>query len=179
MAVVVTQSGNLVWQKVKNAITVANPVLAAGTNPPTGQPGATIAAFRGFLEGLKYHLAQQKRNIDLQFIPFAAEDAIANLGYNPITTGAGTLYGAYVRGRRTSATTKSFFQVFDANDNATSTATIITGMFNLKGQEFVWFDASGNTKFATGLTIAFDTAVEGATESTAALSGDGFVIVGV
>lgn len=174
---VVTQSANLVWQKVKNAISVANPVLAAGTNPPTGQPGATGAASGAFLD-LKMYLSQQKRNPDLQFIPFASEDAIAANG-DLMITGAGTLYAIYVRGRRTSATTASFFQAFDALDNTTATATLVTSLFNVTGQEIVWINATGTMKFATGLTVAFDTTVAGATESTAALSGDGFVIVGV
>jgi hypothetical protein len=174
---VVTQSGNLVWQKVKNYLSAVNPILAAGTNPPTGQPGCTAASSNAF-QDLRMYLSQQKRNPDLQFIPFTAEDLIlaTNAGTTYIT-GAGTLYAAFVRGRRTSATTSAYINAFD--NTANSGVTLFSTFINLTGFEATLLWPTGTTKFATGLTMDSATAVGGGTVTTAVLAADGFVIVGV
>jgi hypothetical protein len=164
MAGVVTQSGNLVWQKVKNALSVN-----ISTNP---------AHQLAFLSGLKPWLAEQKRNPDLQFLPYSAEDIVTAGGYQPIAAGACTIYGVYGKGRRTSGTTAAFFQIFDQADNTASTTLIIAGTrLNLTGQSFSMLFPAGLI-VATELTLAADTTVAGATESSAADACDGFVIVG-
>jgi hypothetical protein len=87
------------------------------------------------------------------------------------------MYVWFMKARRASGTTASFQQTFDATDNTTATATLATQLINAAGQSaiFVWPDGF---PFATTLTIAADTAVAGATESTAADATDGFIIVG-
>lgn len=156
-----TQNGNLVWQKVKNALSAAN------ANP------ANQAAFAD----LKVYLAQQKRNPDLQFVPYAAEDIVTNGGF-AACTGACTLYGIWAKGRRTSGTTSSFFAAHAAADNNATTTTVLTKRFKVTGQEFAYVDGNG-LAVETALTLSAATAVGGATESSAADACDGFVIIGV
>lgn len=155
-----TQSGNLAWQKVKNALTAAN------ANP------AAERAFRG----LKEYIAQQKRNIDLQFIPYSAEGIVTNGGYSP-DVDACTIYGFWAKGRRTTGTTSSFLAVHDATDNSATTTTIFTERLKATGQEFAWVSGVGQP-IATEITISAATAVGGATESTAADAADGFILIG-
>lgn len=157
---IATQSANLVWQKVKNALSAAN------ANP----------AAQGAFQDLKFWLSQQKKNIDLQFIPFAAEDIVTNGGYCP-DVDACTVYGVWVKGRRTTGTTSSFFALHDATDNSATTTTILTERFKATGQEFSWVSGVGQP-IATDITLSAATAVGGATESSAADAGDGFVIIG-
>lgn len=152
------QDGVLVWQKVKNALVGANP--------------AAQDAFRT----LRVYLATQGLNPQLQFCPFAAEDATTNLGVS-LVGGACTLYGWYCKGRRTTGTTSSFMALHDAADNSATTTTIVTSRFKATGQAFYWASAAG-IAFATDVVISAATAVGGATESSTADAGDGFVIVG-
>ncbi len=170
MAGVVLQNPNLVWQKVKNYLSAINSSISA-----TATTGSCPAIQNAFLD-LKNYMSQDKRNITLQLIPFSAEDVITAAGYLPLGAGACTIYGIYAKGRRTSATTLSVFQIFDASDN-TGAAPLFTRSFNAAGQEFCYIDGVG-LPIATELCISNDTAVGGQTESTAALSCDGFVIVG-
>lgn len=152
------ENGNLVWQKVKLALENSNPAMQA-----------TFA-------GLKTYLAQQKRNPNLQFAAFTAEQAVTNLGVDLIG-GASTVYGWYAKGRRTSGTTSSFLALHAAADNTATTTTLVTERFKVTGQEYAW--ASGNGVAAeTGLAISAATTVGGATESATADAADGFVIVG-
>lgn len=152
------QDGVLTWQKVKAALVGANP--------------AAQDAFRT----LRVYLATQGGNPQLQFAAFAAEDIVTNTGYRPIG-GACTLYGLYCKGRRTTGTTAAFVAAHDAADNAATTTTIVTSKFALTGQTFYW-TSPGGIAFATDVTLSCATAVGGATESSAADAGDGFIIVG-
>lgn len=155
-----TESGNKVWQKVKNHLSAVN------ANPE---------AQNVFL-GVKAYLAQQKRNPDLQFIPFTAEQAVTNNGTS-LVGGACTLYGIYAKGRRTTGTTSSFLAIHDAADNNASTTTIVTSRFKAISQEFQWVSGVG-LALATDAVISAATAVGGATESSTADAADGFIIVG-
>ncbi len=154
------QDGLFVWQKVAKALTNANPGIS--------QP---------FRE-LKTYLATQGGNPQLQFIPFTAEQIVTAGGYSP-DVDACTIYGVYGKARRTSATTNAYFQLFDQTDNTAST-TLITFVhrINLTGDAWGAVFPGGFYKHATELTIAADDTVAGATESTAALAADGFVIIG-
>jgi hypothetical protein len=156
-----TENSNKVWQKVKIALQNAKP----------GNREAFLA--------LKLYLATQKKNVDLQFIPFSAEDITANGGQATldIPDGPYTLYGVYAKGRRTSGTTASFLSVNDADDNSATTATIVTAQFNVTGQEYVFILGDGYVG-AADISIAAATTVGGATESSAADAADGFIIVG-
>lgn len=156
-----TENGNKVWQKVKNALTAAN------ANP---------TAQRAFLDGLKQFLAQQKRNPDLQFIPFTAEQAITDHGTD-LVGAACTLYGVWAKGRRTTGTTSSFLDFHAAATGDATTTTLLTVRFKAISQEFAYMTGFG-LACETGLTVCSATAVGGATESSTADSADGFVIIG-
>lgn len=155
-----TQAGNLVWQKVQNALKAAN------ANP----------AQQGAFADLKVYIAQQKRNPDLQFIPFSAEQIVTDTGFQAADV-ACTLYGIWAKGRRTTGTTSSFFAAHAAATNGATTTTVSTARFKASGQEFAFVDGNG-LAVETALTLSAATAVGGATESSAADACDGFVIVG-
>jgi hypothetical protein len=175
MAGVVLQNGNLVWQKVKNYLSAINTTAVAGV---PGNRGANPGIVAGFA-GLKAWLAQQKRNPDLQFIPFSAANARTAGGYLPLAAGACTLYGVYAKARRTSATTAEWLQVGDGTDNTGGdTQTIVAMRINLAGDEYCYLNGNG-TIVAAELYISATTTLSGQTETTTdALAMDGFVIVG-
>lgn len=156
-----TQVGNLVWQKAKNALTAAN------ANP---------AEQRAFIDALKPFIAEQKRNPDLAFIPFSAEQVVTNTGFQAVDV-ACTLYGIWAKGRRTTGTTSSFLAVHAAADNAATTTTVLTTRFKATGQACAYVNGAG-LAVETALTLSAATAVGGATESSAADAADGFIIVG-
>jgi hypothetical protein len=113
------QDGGLVWQKVAKALTGASPAQAA--------------AFRE----LKTYLVTQGGNPQLQFVPFTAELLVTNGGF-PAADVASTVYAVYAKGRRTTGTTSSFFQVFAAALNtATTTLIIALSRFKAVGQSYV------------------------------------------
>lgn len=153
-----TESANKVWQKAAVMLRDANPAIQ-----------------NAFLE-LKKYLATQKKNPDLQFVPFTAEQAVTNLGTS-LVGGACTLYGFYAKGRRTSGTTAAFLAIHDAADNSATTTTILTQRLKVTGEAFAAVYPVGQA-IATDVVISSATAVGGATESTAADVADGFVIVG-
>lgn len=155
-----TVSGNLVWSAVKNALSAAN------ANP----------AEQGAFADLKVWLAQQKRNIDLQFVPFTAEQAVTNLGTS-LVGGACTLYGVWYKGRRTTGTTAAFLAIHDAADNSATTTTVVTAKMKATGNSGAIVSGPGYV-LATDAVISCATAVGGATESAAADAADGFIIVG-
>lgn len=153
------QDGVIVWQKVKQALVGANP--------------ASQAAFRV----LREYLATQGGNPQLQFVPFTAAQIVTNGGYSP-DVDACNVYGVYAKGARTSGTTQAFFQLFNQTDNTASTTLILYGtQFAAAGQQVATIWPTG-LPFSTELTIACDTTVAGATESSAADAANGFVLVG-
>jgi hypothetical protein len=154
------ENANLVWQKAKAAMTGANP------------------ANQEALKDLKLYLASQKRNFNLQFIPYAAEDIIANGGYSPDVDG-NRIYAIYAKVRRTgTGTTSAFFNVHAATDNSATTTTITTARFKAAGQEYLFIYPNG-LACETELTLSSAQAVGGSTETTSADdANDGFVIIG-
>lgn len=153
-----TENANLVWQKVKMALMNANP-----------------ASQNAFLD-LKMYLATQKKNPDLQFISYTAEQAIVDGGTDMVGA-ASTLYGWYANGRRTTGTTSAFLALHAAATSNATTTTLVTARFKAIGQSFAALFPAGLAA-ETGLTISAATAVGGATESATADAADGFVIVG-
>lgn len=152
------ENSNKVWQKVKIALASATP------------------AEQEVFAQLKAYLATQKKNVDLQFIPFSAENIIANLGYCP-DVDACTIYGFYAKGRRTTGTTASFVSVNDATDNSATTTTLYSKRFKVTGESVAIVDPRGQV-VATDITVSAATTVGGATESVAADAADGFLIIG-
>jgi hypothetical protein len=169
MAGVVTQSANLVRQKAYNA------VYGTGTGTSTD---SVSPYFFYAVKALFLHLAINKGNPDLQFIPYTAAQDITAAGYLPLGAGACTLYAWFTKATRTSLTTKAYDTIRDATDNTTTDATIATQMTNLAGQQAIMVWPNG-FPVATELVITSTTAVDGQTETTtAALASNGFVIVG-
>lgn len=157
----VTETGNKVWQKAKNYLSSVN------ANP---------ASQNAFFD-LKAYFAQQKRNPDLQFIPFTAEQMATDGGVD-LVGAACTVYGVYLKGRRTTGTTAAWQNLHDAASNAAATTVVLSARQNATGQEFAFVTGAGEP-MATGATIASSTTTPGgATESTAANAADGFLIVG-
>lgn len=161
-----TQNANLVRQKAYNA------VYATGTSTVKVSPEHYY-----MLKALFLHLAANKGNPDLQFVPFNTTQITTNLGYTPGIGGACTLYAFYGRAKRTSGTTASFIAVHDAADNSATTTTVLTAKINAAGQQFFIVSPDGHP-IATDLTISAATAVGGAVESSAGDAVDGFVIIG-
>lgn len=153
-----TESSNRVWQKAATFLEFANP--------------ATKEAFLR----LKIYLASQKKNIDLQYVPFTAEQAVTDTGTS-LVGGACTLYGLYAKGRRTTGTTAAFLSVHDAATNGATTTTTFSMRFKVTGEAHQIIDPVGQV-LATDAVISCATAVGGATESSAADAADGFIIVG-
>lgn len=164
-----TQNANIVRQKAYNA------VYGSGTGTSTN----TVSPYHFYaVKVLFLHLAMNKGNPDLAFVPYAAEDEVTNGGYAPTNAAAAcTLYAWFWKGRRTSGTTAAFEQVYDGTDNNTTTATIVTERINASGQSGLKVWPNG-FPLATGLVISNCTAALGTTESSAANGADGFFIVG-
>jgi len=155
---VVLESGNLVWQKVKIALTDAGPEA------------------QSVFKGLREWLVSQKGNPDLQFIPFSAEQAVTAAGVD-LTAAACKLYGLYAKGRRTTGTTASFLDLHAAATDAATTTTVWSNRFKATGQRVAQVSGSG-IAIETGLLVHGATAVGGTVDSSAADSADGFVVIG-
>lgn len=170
MAVVV-ESSNKVWQKVKAALNTAG-VLRSGS-------GATQESFLQ----LKIWLATQKRNPDLQFLPFSAADIDTGADGKVVVAGAGKLYAVWVHRVVDADVTDSFVGVYDdATDNSAPTTDLIT-VFHLNGTDVVGSEEAfamypNGYTFGTGIVVGSTTTAGGTTESAATESADGFLIVG-
>lgn len=165
MAGVVTQNANQVRQKAYAAVY------------GTSKTGKLVSPYHFYsIKALFLHLAMNKGNPDLQYIPYGTADITTNGGYQPLGAGACTLYAWYGLAQRTTSVTASFQAIHDASDNSATTTTIATQLINLKNQSFmfVWPDGM---PIATEVTISAATAVGGATESTASDATAGFLIV--
>jgi hypothetical protein len=167
----VTQSANLVRQKAYNAVYGTG----TGTSADSVSPYHFYAIKQFFL-----HWAMNHGNADLQFIPYSAEDSIVNHG-TALMDAACTLYVWFGKARRTTATTDAFETLYNAaaigGDSDVIGDEITIQRINLTGQQFLNVHPNGWIASA-GIVIQSTTAVEGASESTAALSTDGFIIVG-
>lgn len=154
----VPEDGNLVWQKVRQALTGAGPEA------------------QNAFKALKEFIVSQKGNPNLQFIPFSAEQAVTAAGVDMVGA-ACTLYGVYAKGRRTTGTTSSFLDFHAAASDAATTTTVWSFRFKATGQRAVATSGSG-IAIETGLTVHGATAVGGTVDSSAADSADGFVVIG-
>lgn len=150
------QDGVLVWQKVAKALLGANPAHAA--------------AFRE----LKTYITTQGGNPQLQFVPYTAAQATTN-GGTSLVGGPATLYGWYEKNARTTGTTSAFEALHNAADNNSAAAEAI--LQNATGQSFAVIHPTGQA-FSTDITVSSATTIGGATESSAANAGNGFIVVG-
>lgn len=166
---IATQNANLVRQKAYNAV--------YGTG--TGTTSNSVSPYHfSAVKALFIHLAMNKGNPDLQFIPYTAEQAITNAGYSP-DVDACTLYAWFGKARRTSGTTAAFEALLDGtagSDSDAVTTHIAIHRIRAAGQSFfdVWPDGYA---IATDIVVTSNTLVAGVLESTAANSTDGFLII--
>lgn len=157
------QNANLVRQKAYNAVY------------PGGTTTVKISPLHFYeIKALFLHLAMNKGNPDLQFIPYSAALIVTNLGYSP-DVDACKIYAWFGVGTRTSGTTAAFVTLHDAVDNAS--AANHSTLLNAAGQSFLFTWPDG-MPIATELTISSATTEGGATESAAADAANGFVIIG-
>lgn len=166
----VLESAGRVRQKAYNVVYGSG----TGTTSDSVSPYHYYAVKSFFL-----HMAANKSNPDLQFIPYTAEQATTNAGYNP-DIGPSTVYLWFCKARRTSGTTAAFETLLDgasSGDSDAVTTQIAVNRIRATGDQFLTVWPNGFV-LATDLTIASTTTVGGATESSAANSSDGFVIVG-
>lgn len=168
MAALTVQNANLVWQKVKNALS-AMQVGAVGANP---------GSQRALLDGLKYYLSQQKRNADLQFVPIDGV-ATASDGGNADQVGASgalTLYAIYLQKTGTVET------IFKASNHATVAGTdgtqdIAVALTTPAGSDVCLIYPTGRA-MSLGFTYAEDTTRTGSTRNLKANACNGFAILG-
>ena len=160
------QSGNLVWQKVKNFLSNQN-VASKGANPVT--QNAFLA--------LKQYLAQNKRNPDLQFVPI---DGTVNSSDGGASTAqvlanvACTLYAIYLFKKGATET------VFKGSNHATVAATNGTQDLaiaaTVAGDVFEIYP-DGRVE-SVGLTVTENTDRTGSTLTLLANQMSGFAVIG-
>lgn len=172
MAALSTTGANIARQKAYNTVYGTGTVVT-GASPSPNTPYNFYA-----IKALFLHLACNKGNPDLQFVPFGDADITAATGYSPIT-GAHTLYAVYAKSR-TAPATGSAFLVNDANapTGHTGVTTIkVMTQFSTGNQSFVWVNGNG-IAMANTLSIASVTKAQTGTASATGDGGDGFCIIG-
>ena len=167
------QSAGLVRQKAYNAV--------YGTG--TGTSSDSVSPYHFYaIKALFLHLAANKGNPDLQFVPYSAEDAVASTDGKNLADVACTLYAWFEKGRRTSGTTAAFEWLYQGiaggGDSDPIADEIAVQRFNAAGQQFLLVHPDGFVVSSSGLSVVSTTAIDGTTESSAANAGDGFVIIG-
>ena len=163
---VALQSPNLVWQKVKNALSNIQ-VAGVGANP---------ASQNAFLD-LKAYLSQDKRNPQLQFLPIDGTYNSSDGGNNVsqvLIAGACTIYAIYLKKSGTVETIVKY------SNNATTAATDGTqdGAIAATAAGDVFEIYPDGRALATGFTLTEDTTRTTATLTLLANQMSGFAIVG-
>ena len=163
---VALQSGNLVWQKVKNALSVYQ-VAGVGCNPAT----------QNALLDLKGYLSQDKRNPNLQFLPIDGTYNSSDGGNNVsqvLIAGACTLYAIVLKKSGVTET------IVKWSNNATTAATDGTqdGAIAATAAGDVFEIYPDGRALATGFTLTEDTTRTTATLTLLANQMSGFAIVG-
>lgn len=160
------QAGNLVWQKVKNALSTTN-IASKGASPATQE---------AFLD-LKKYIAQDLRNIQLQFVPIDGTYNSSDGGNNVsqvLANAACTLYGIYLFKSGSTET------IFKFSDNATTAATNGTqyGAIAKTAAGDVFEIYPDGQALSSGLTVTEDTTRTGSTLTLLANQMSGFVVIG-
>lgn len=127
------------------------------------------------LKGFFAYWASNKSNADLQLIP-VGDAAITAAGGGVLADAPATVYVAYIK--KTNTATDSYFKLFDdiTDDSTTTDNRLTVGMLEANEEQFVMFP-KGLT-MATGVVGAAHTNAEGATQSAAGDSGNGWIIIG-
>jgi hypothetical protein len=155
------ENGQDMWRRVAAYLSAHD----QGTASP-----AAVEAFRG----LRAWLVEQNGNPTLQFVPFSAADIVTNLGYSPLDVPA-KVYAMYVKNTGGSDGTDSYITLHNAANNAS--VPFITVLIQDDDDEAFFISARG-VDFTTDVTVSGATTAGGATESAAADSADGFLIIG-
>lgn len=166
------ESAGRVRQKAYNAV--------YGTG--VGTTADSVSPYHFYaVKALFLHLAANKNNPDLQFIPYSAEQAVITTNGTSLVGGACTLYAWFAKARRTTGTTASFNWLWNGTagggDSDPIGDEITVQRINLTGQQFFFVHPNGYI-VSTDVSVVATTAIDGTTESSAADATDGFIIVG-
>lgn len=161
-----TQSGNLVWQKVKNFLSSIN-VASKGANP---------VSQNAFL-ALKQYLAQNKRNPDLAFAPIDGVYSSSDGGNNAsqvLVDAACTLYAVYLVKK---GSTETIFKGSNSATTAGTNGTQDSAIAATVAGDVLEIYPDGRA-LSSGLTVTENTTRTGSTLTLAANQMSGFAIVG-
>jgi hypothetical protein len=155
------EDGQRVWLKVAAYLS---------SHDEGGASSAAVDTFRA----LKDWMVSPRGNPQLQFIPYSAAAIVTNLGYAPIAVPC-KVYGWYGKNTGGSGGTDSYITLHNAANNAS--VPFLTNLIQDDNDEFAAVYPRG-IAFGTDITISGATTIGGATESAAADSADGFIIIG-
>lgn len=152
------ENSNLVWQKVKTALSNANP--------------ATQMAF----EGLKKYFAQQLRNPNLQFLPYTGTSTEASTGQDMGVDAACRVVAFW--GKKTATAEDVYLYVFDdaTNDAGAGTDGRCNLVFIEASQEAFAMYPTG-IPIVDGIVVKAYTDFDGTTDSTSGAAPNGFLIL--
>ncbi len=160
------QNANLVWQKVKNALSAIN-VASKGASPAT----------QGAFLDLKFYLSQDKRNFNLQFVPIDGTINSSDGGATAaqvLANAACTLYAIYLFKSGATET------IFKGSNNATTAGTNGTQDLAIAataaGDIFEIYP--DGRALSNGLTVTENTDRTGSTLTLLANQASGFAIIG-
>jgi hypothetical protein len=128
------------------------------------------------LKTLFLHLASNKGNPDLAFLPITAT-SIDDAGGQVLVDAACTLYAVY--GKKAATATDVYLGIFDdaADDAGAGTDGRVILPFLVSGEESFWFSPNG-LPMAAGVVAKAYTDFDGTTDSTDTDCPNGFAIVG-
>jgi len=162
MAAFTYESAGRVRQKAFNAVHTQE----------TGTATASSAGVFYALKALFLHLAANKGNPDLQFLPFSETECDA-AGGTVIGTGAAKVYAVYIK-KVSAATDNTFFLYDDAtNDGTAGDAKIGLDLAALEEVAFAMYP--NGLAIADGIVVTQYSDGIGATDGSD--GGDGFVII--
>lgn len=125
------------------------------------------------LKALFLHLAQNRNNPDLMFVPFTEQDC-DDAGGSPKIAGAGRIYFVYVQ-KENSATDNWFWVYDDDTNDGTAADAMVALKLDEANQEAMWAYPSGLI-FGTGVLVT-----QYATDALGAVDGSnggaGFILV--
>lgn len=150
------ESSNKVAQKVKAALANANPAILEQWNE------------------LKKYLATQKKNIDLQFIPFTEAEADV-AGGTVKADAACKLYFVYIK-KENSATDNFFWVYDDATNDGTAADARVSLPLLVANDESTYANPAG-LDMGTGVVVTqYATDALGAVDGSN--GGSGFIVIG-
>lgn len=159
---ITTQSAGLV--RTKTYMGVRNPLVYAS------------------LKALFLHLATQKGNPDLQYVPFLST-TIDDAGGQVLADAACTLWAVYARkgtidGRTAGTATDAYLAIFDdaTDDAGAGTDGRLVLPLLVASEEAFWISPDG-VIMGTGVVAKSYTDFDGTTDSTAGDAPNGFVII--